>query len=159
MIQPEEDYATWAMIVESYVDSISDFQLFVPDINRLLESIENTEELPEPIKSQKKEFVELISKKIIPRLLRFSVLDETSLNQIFEFLKSSIKFSLHGINTNNDAYVNICINIINKKDHNLFSKNTNFDFYQKIIDYMKEIEFPNACLNSLKSISLIACNI
>lgn len=151
MIQPEEDYATWAMIVESYVDSISDFQLFVPDINRLLESIENTEELPEPIKSQKKEFVELISKKIIPRLLRFSVLDETSLNQIFEFLKSSIKFSLHGINTNNDAYVNICINIINKKDHNLFSKNTNFDFYQKIIDYMKEIEFPNACLNSLKS--------
>ena len=151
MIQPEEDYATWSMIIESTVDSISDFSMFIPDINRLLQSIENTEELPEIIKPQKKEFIDLITKKIVPRLLRFSALDENSLNQIFDFLKEILKFSLHGINVNNDTYIAVCITIISKKDYNLYSKNSSFDFYNKIIIYLKEAGDPAACINSLKS--------
>ena len=151
MIQPEEDYATWAMIVESTVDSVMDFKIFVPDIERLLQSIETTNELPEPLKAQKDEFFNLVSKKIIPRLLRFSVLDEASNNEILNFFKIAVRFALYGIKSNNDKYAAICTNIISKKDAVLYSQNASYNFYQKTIDYMKELGYSEACLNLLKS--------
>lgn len=150
MIQPEEDFATWQMIIKSTADSIEDFQIFIPDITRLIQTIETTDELPEIIKDQKTEFIKLVTKTIIPCVLRMRQLTPEFCERILNFLKTVISFGFYGIRKNQDQPASIFEKIFEQKP-SLFSNNSQFDFYDKLISYLQEIQIKDACIQSIQS--------
>ncbi|OHS93496.1 hypothetical protein TRFO_40213 [Tritrichomonas foetus] len=151
MLQPEEDFETWIVIIQSVCDSPPDLMAFVPDIDRLLLSIENTNELPEIIKTHKNAFINLVTRNILPSLLRQSSQPEAIQDQIFDIFKIVIRFSLFGLKSNNDSYASICNQIISKKDHNLFNNNQDYNYFDKIMSYMKELNYDQEVINILKN--------
>jgi hypothetical protein len=96
MIQPEDDFRTWIQIVSSIVESPIDFEAFLPGIKRLLDSVQSTSQLPEPIKQHTEEFLTRLPMETMKLLCLYGP-DEDARPVVESYLKMIISFSCWGI--------------------------------------------------------------
>lgn len=152
MCQPEEDFPTWLMILQSTTDNVEDFNRFIPDIERLLDSIVKTDDLPEPIKDFKIEFITKLHTDIIRRFQNFGYLQESQLDIIFHFFQIVIKFSCYGIKSSNAIIMYLCPSIIQFPDCTLFKNNVQYNFIPKLCEYALECNFLEDGMKSLSEL-------
>ncbi|OHS98595.1 hypothetical protein TRFO_34992 [Tritrichomonas foetus] len=141
MLKPEDDFATWLMILQTTTDSIPDFSQFIPDIERLINSITETDELPDPLKEYKQEFINRLSSDVIRKFLNLNSLPIQQLDILFDFLKILINFARYGFKSNNIHVIYLCQVLVSNTEYILYKSNHGFNFHNKICNFAKECGF------------------
>ena len=150
MIEPEESFETWELIVRETIQSPEDFILFIPSINRLIDSIISTNELPENLQSYKNQFITFLCVNIVPRIISQSKQPDFVIDSYLELLKNCLRFLLYGLKIGDEKISGLSGTIFSLKESGLYVTNHENDIYKKLVGYLKEINFDSEALNILK---------
>ena len=147
MLRPEEDFATWTMIMVSIIDWPPDFEPFIPDIERLCDSIRETGELPEAIKDNKVDFLTNVCGTVTRRFLNMGSLDKESIEVVQRFLELILKFCVYGIQSKNEMISRWCSEILAPGTQKLYSSTTTAELRLSLCG--KAVE--NGCFEAAKA--------
>jgi hypothetical protein len=79
MVEPEDDFQTWMVIISSVVEMPHDFNRFLGSIDRLLCVIRETEQLPDPLQESTAQFLTFLMADLLPKVQGLMVVDEQCL--------------------------------------------------------------------------------
>ena len=151
MIQPEEDFQTWMLIASSTIDDPDQFAYFIPDIERLIDTIIETGTLPSPIENETDNFIVNLNNEIVLKTLTLTSLSE-EIFQIYEDLYYKIlDFGKYGIDIDKDIIIRCAFTIIKHIEASIYKISESFNG-TTIADYAFQIDLYNSAYVKIENV-------
>lgn len=128
MIEPESDYQTWILIASSTVDDPGQFAYFLPSIERLINSIMETNSLPSPIESQTASFINSLNDSILENLLKVSQIEYNEFILYQQFLYRILDFGKYGIMSENPQILECVYTILTNFQSPIYTISPDFTY-------------------------------
>ena len=135
MLNPQESFANWLMVLQNASNSILDFETFLPDIERFVRSIIETDEMPDPLKDYKNDFISCLYTDVVFGFFNMSSLSENMCNVVLHFFQLLIDLAKYGIKTNVLHMILLEKVIVENPEHSLYKNNAAYGLYEKVCQY------------------------
>ncbi|OHS93051.1 hypothetical protein TRFO_12061 [Tritrichomonas foetus] len=112
MIEPEEDFQTWLLIAISTIETPDKFVSFLPQIENLIDSIIETNFLPESISNFTDLFIEQLNIEIERKVLALNYIPIQILDQFQEFFDKILDLGKYGVENSNQQAIKCAYTII-----------------------------------------------
>jgi len=134
MISPEEDFDTWMMVYSASIDTPEDFALFIPDFERLVDSIVGTGKFPEGVNVKLNEFCQRIEKDFIKKVFLLSHMNKGDCKILKRFCLVVIKLGIYGVKIHDYDVLCLIESVIQNTHSSLVATSNSFSL-AKICKY------------------------
>lgn len=151
MIQPEEDFQTWVLIASSTIDDPDQFAYFIPEIERLIDSIMETGSLPSPIENETDNFIIKLNSEIELKTLAITSLTQDLIQDYQGLYFKILDFGKYGVDIDKDIIVRCAFTIIKHIDASIYKISDDFNS-TVITDYVFQIDLYGSVYNKIANV-------
>lgn len=149
-MEPEEDFETWLVILNTVMDDMPSFGSVLPSLKRCLLTIKETENLPPPLEENTARFEKMLYPEVVSKLLALGNLDNDDLKIIYDAFEAVIEYCVYGIKAKKSNAVTCISHILLDKESKVYKSNNKEEIRQNMAQMFIVKDGFDASIDALK---------